>query len=139
MFCSVCGAALPAEATACPQCGRTVDRPQGQNSDSPPPAAQPPAAQPPAAMPYQGGLGSFLNFDIMITPTIMKIIYIVGSVGIAISALAVMFTGGGMGFLIGLFGGAFGLVYFRVLCEILILFFKMHGDISQIKSNTEQK
>ena len=83
-----------------------------------------------------GGVGSFLNFDIMITPMIMKIVYIVGTIGIALAMLFVMFTGGVSGFFGGLIGGALALVYFRVICELLVLYFKIHGDVRKIRNNT---
>ena len=125
MFCSECGAKMEGAST-CPQCGKSVN--QSQNSGGPP-----------ANMQNQDKVASFLSFDVMITPAIMKIIYIVGSVAIALGALVAMFTGGIPGFFAGLIGGAIALVFFRVWCELLILFFKMHGDIKQIKNNTTQK
>ena len=137
-FCSACGTALPEGAVNCAQCGKPVES-QGATSPQPPPA-QPPA--PPVHAPNKnpGGFESFLNFDTMITPLIMKIIYIIGTVGIVLAMLFFMFAGGGfLGFIAGLIGGALALVYFRVMCEMLILFFKMHSDIRQIKNNSMQK
>ena len=128
MFCQECGTRFTEGATACSQCGKDVG--QGQNSGT---------STPPNPDPGQDRMASFLSFDIMITPMIMKIIYIVGSVVIVLASLVAMFTGGIAGFFGGLIGGAIALVFFRVWCEILILFFKMRGDIQQIKDGTTQK
>jgi len=136
MFCSACGAELPEGTATCPQCGKAVAAPENQNAGG----SQPGSSQPlkPAGLSSQGKMESFLDFDLMITPVIMRIIYMVGSVLIALGSLFAMFSGGLLGFLLGLIGGVFALVYFRVICEILILFFKMHKDIVRIKNNTER-
>jgi len=76
----------------------------------------------------------------MITPSIMKIIYIVGSVIIGLSTLFLMFAGGSVAtFFLGLIAGAFMLVFFRVTCELLILYFKMNDNMAQVKKNTDPK
>ncbi|MCL2580414.1 MAG: DUF4282 domain-containing protein [Oscillospiraceae bacterium] len=139
MFCTFCGGQIPNGAGDCPQCGRKFDPPAGsqeaetQKFDYTQPQQSPPAH--PGSMDF----GSFLSFDVMITPMIMKIIYIIGSVVIVLAALVAMFTGGVAGVFAGLIGGALGLVYFRVICEVMILFFKMHKDIKQVRENTERK
>ena len=126
MFCQECGTRFTEGATSCSQCGKAAG--QNQNSGTSIPPNQAPDR-----------MASFLSFDVMITPMIMKIIYIVGSVVIALAALVAMFTGGVAGFFGGLIGGAIMLVFFRVWCEILILFFKMRSDIQQIQKDTTQK
>ena len=135
MFCQECGTKLTEGAAACSQCGTAAG--QSQNSSGPQPGAQ--SGSPQGGTPNQDAMGSFLSFDLMITPSIMKIVYIVGSIVIALGALVAMFTGGVPGFFAGLIGGAIALVYFRVLCELMVLFFKMHEELKQIRTNTGQK
>ena len=132
MFCTKCGAALTEGAALCSQCGTAPGRTDNQN----PTGTQPDVATTPALPPDSGNFQSFLNFDFMITPTIMKIIYIVGSVIIIIGALVGLFSGYTIAVLISIFGGAFALLVFRMLCEVNILFFKMHESIKQLQNNT---
>jgi len=75
----------------------------------------------------------------------MKIVYIVGSILIAIGTLFMMFSGFAFGasagmatFFTGLIGGAVGLVFFRVGCESLILFFSVHKELTEINKNTKK-
>ena len=141
MFCQECGTKFAEGTTTCSQCGPAANQVQnsGALQASPPNPPSPPSPPNPPNPPSQDNIGSFLSFDVMITPMIMKIIYIVGSVIIALAALVAMFTGGVPGFFGGLIGGAIMLIFFRVWCEILILFFKMRTEIQQIRNNTAQK
>ena len=77
----------------------------------------------------------FLTFDELITPTIISIIYWIGIVLIVLGALSSMFAGFGA-FIIGLIGAAIGLIFWRVWCEVMIILFRIHGDLSQIARNT---
>lgn len=88
---------------------------------------------------------SFLNFDRMITPVIIKILFWVGLVITGIFALVVFFGGigggianGDAGMIIGgLLGGplvfALGVLGVRVYCELLILFFEINENLTDIK------
>ena len=135
MFCTKCGAALSEDAAVCPQCGAAPVRADNQNAHD----AQSDSSGDSTLPQEPGNFQSFLNFDFMITPTIMKIIYIVGSVIIAIIALFGLFSGQTLLAVASIFGGAFSLVMFRMLCEINMLFFKMHDTIKQIQNNTSER
>ena len=135
MFCTKCGAALSEDAALCPQCGVSTNRTDNQS----PADAHPDLSSTPEPPQDSGNFQNFLNFDYMITPTIMKIIYIVGSVVIAIGALVGLFSGYTIAIVISIFGGVFALVIFRMLCEINMLFFKMHENIKHIRNNTADK
>jgi hypothetical protein len=130
MFCTNCGATVPAGAANCPGCGKGMGAPAPQGN-----APQPYA---PAPAPYQQGepgwFGRFLNFEIMITPSIIKWLFIIGAVVIILGCLIVMFRGGGAGFIGGLIAAPIILVYFRVLCELMIVFFAIHKETVTIKS-----
>ena len=84
----------------------------------------------------------FLNFDLMITPTIMKVYYIVFSI---LGALGMLFTlmatfagqmggaGAVVGFIVGLIAAAVYLLFFRIVCEMMILLFKVYGELKHMR------
>ena len=150
-ICSACNTQAPDGGKHCPNCGKELlpyeeaTAVEGPSYSPPPPVSQPTQyTPPPPQQPGQSGsnqqsFGSFLSFDVMITPFIMKIIYIVGSAMIILGSLFVMFTAGAIGFFGGLIGGAIALVYYRVVCELLILLFKINGNVNKIKDSFERK
>ncbi len=87
----------------------------------------------------------FLTFDKLIGTKLIKILYYIGLVLIALSVLAGVFAGlgamrhsffGGLGQIIGmLLGGILGVVFWRFLCEIYMLFFRMSDDLRDIKNH----
>ena len=89
----------------------------------------------------------FLNFDKMMGTSIIKVLYYIGMVGIAISvigsifgALASMgssFFGGLLGVVLAPVFGLIGLLFWRFMCEIYLLFFKISDDLSAIKLRGE--
>ena len=89
----------------------------------------------------------FLNFDKMMGTSIIKVLYYVGMVFIALGVIGAMFTAlGSMGssFIGGVIGlimapvmGLIGLLFWRFMCEIYILFFKISDDVAAIKLRGE--
>lgn len=89
----------------------------------------------------------FLNFDKMMGTSIIKVLYYIGMVFIAFGVIAAMFGAlGSMGvsFIGGLIGlimapvmGVVGLLFWRFMCEIYILFFKISDDVAAIKLRGE--
>lgn len=85
----------------------------------------------------------FLNFDKMMGTSIIKVLYYIGMVFIAVGVVASMFgalTSMGASFFGGLVGlimapvmGVVGLLFWRFMCEIYLLFFKISDDLSAIK------
>jgi len=83
----------------------------------------------------------FINFDIMITPMIIKIFYIVGSIMIVLMPFWMLITGAIAGGFLGAIGGLFmgvifaavSLVLFRLACEQIKLFFAIHKELVDIK------
>ena len=84
-------------------------------------------------------MNEFLNFDKMITPTIIKIIFWIGVVVCVIGGLVTIIQGasspfgGGVAVLMGLVIMLLGPLFVRIYCEILIIFFKMNDNLNEIK------
>ena len=136
MFCAKCGTKMEEGVTKCSQCEFEVDV-QGTNNGIT-------VTLPPVKLPDKGQFTRFLSFDIMITPVIMKVLYVIGSIGIILFMLFAMFRGfstsfavGVGGFFLGLIGGILGLVFYRVFCEQILLFFTMNDKLKDIRENTK--
>jgi len=94
---------------------------------------------------------SFLSFERMITPVIITILFWIGLIIVAISALVVFFGGiiGGLngdGFgsvLGGLFGGPLvfilGGLMVRIYSELLILAFRINETLTDIKNELKKE
>lgn len=81
----------------------------------------------------------YTNFDQMITPIIIKILFWVGVVVTIISGLILMFGDGGIfTFIGGLIVIAVGLLVTRVYCELLIIFFKMHESLQKMNEKLDR-
>ena len=89
-------------------------------------------------------LNLFLNFDKLIGAKLIKILYYLGLVMIGIGTILAVFQGlalmrhsfaGGLGSIIMcLIGAVVGVVFWRFLCEIYMLFFRMSDDLRDIKN-----
>jgi hypothetical protein len=94
---------------------------------------------------------SFLNFERMITPVIITILFWIGLIIVAISALVVFFggiigglNGDGFGSVIGgLFGGPLvfilGGLMVRIYSELLILAFRINETLTDIKNELKKE
>lgn len=90
----------------------------------------------------------YLNFDVMITPTIIKILFwigvaasLLGGIIFFFSGLATMFSGfrgaffGGLFTMIsGVFIAVFGVLVSRIYCELIIVVFKALEKLTSIDS-----
>ena len=80
----------------------------------------------------------FFNFDKMITPAIIKVLFWIGIAVVAIIGLSGIVTGlfmpygGGKVVLTGLLTLVIGPIAVRVYCELLIVIFKMHEALEKI-------
>lgn len=94
----------------------------------------------------------YINFDIMITPMIIKILFWVGVAASIVfglitsfSGLAMMFsrfgsTGAGFGtFLLGIFTIVVGILITRIYCELIIVAFKAVEKLSSIDEKLDNK
>ena len=77
----------------------------------------------------------FLNFDELVTPTIILIVYCIVNILIVIGVLTSLFSGF-WSFIAGLIGGVIGLILWRVACEVMLLLFRIHAQLGDIARNT---
>jgi len=90
-------------------------------------------------------LQQFLSFDKLIGTKLIKILYFLGLIGIALGGIGAVFAGfaamrfsfgGGLVSIIGaLIGTVLAFVFWRFLCEIYMLFFRMSDDLRDIKNH----
>ena len=94
----------------------------------------------------------FITFEELITPQAITIVYIIGAILITLVSLALMAGGivmpqyggysssnpfsGGVLILIGLIYLIFGNLFWRMLCEFLIVIFKINDTLESIKSKS---
>ena len=89
----------------------------------------------------------FLNFDKMMGTSIIKVLYYIGMVFIVFGVIGSMlgalgsmggnFFGGLIALLMAPVMGLIGLLFWRFMCEIYLLFFKISDDLSAIKLRGE--
>lgn len=90
-------------------------------------------------------INQFLSFDKLIGSKLITLLYYLGLIGIALGLLGGVFTGlgmmgysffGGVGTIImALIGSALGLLFWRFVCELYLLLFRMADDVRDIKLN----
>lgn len=91
-----------------------------------------------------GFIGRMLNFDTMITPTIIKFIYAVTTIIGIIVGLGMIFTGfnayygGGIRVFMGLIVVIASPFINRIWCEGLIVIFKIHENLAKIANKDNQ-
>ncbi|TMW70624.1 DUF4282 domain-containing protein [Alteribacter natronophilus] len=79
----------------------------------------------------------FLNFNRMITPMIIKIIFWIGAGFSVLLGFITMFDGG-VSVLIGLFVIVVGPLLVRIYCELLIIFFKVQESLHSINTKVDR-
>lgn len=85
-------------------------------------------------------MSDFLSFRKMITPVIIQIIFWIGVAAAIIGGIVVLVAADEAGTrVLGLLYIILGPLYWRVFCEIVILFFRMNETLTDIKNNTERK
>ncbi|MGY4688568.1 DUF4282 domain-containing protein [Salibacterium sp. K-3] len=88
-------------------------------------------------------MNNFLNFNTMITPVIIKVIFWIGVVLSIIGGLIQFFIGmtadfgGGGQVFLGLLTIVLGPLFTRIYCELLIIFFKMQESLHQINGKLD--
>lgn len=85
----------------------------------------------------------FTSFDRLIATTLIKILYWIGLIGIALGTLIAMigalgmmtqsFAAGFGAFVLAPIGGLIGLLFWRFLMEIYIVIFSIHDRLGEIR------
>jgi hypothetical protein len=142
-FCGKCGTALPAVET--PQVGE-ISVPQSETvaANVGESIAQPALNRATPVQPNREGkswMKEFLHFDKMITTSIIKFVFWIGAglsilSGLIIMIIGVAFDGGGIAVLLGLLSAVFGPIVVRIYCELLIVFFKIHEALQDLKGSS---
>lgn len=147
-FCEKCGARLPALATAgspppSPAANASTGGGGATGTQGARPYGGPPASGAPPH-PYVERRGFFgrvfdLSFHEFITPSIIKVLFIISIVVIGLGVLALIITGfatgAGTGVLFvigGLIGGFLAILYVRVILELFIVFFRIHDNTEEM-------
>jgi len=116
-------------------------------SRGPAPAADAPAAAAaPAAMPTSVGVRpsgpspvrEFLAFRRMLTPVIIQIIFWLGIAACVLSAVGQLFMFGALGIVWAAITLVLGSIGVRIYCELLILLFRIHDTLQEIKDQRKQ-
>ena len=75
----------------------------------------------------------FFAFRTMITGSVIQVVFVLGLIGIVIGSIgAIANDQAAAGLLILIFGG----FYWRILCELLIVVFRMNSSLNAIRQNT---
>jgi len=72
-----------------------------------------------------------LNFDSMITPSIIKIVYYILVVLVILTGVATLFQGGYFT-VVGLLYIVLGPLVVRIYCELMIVMFKVNDNLKEI-------
>jgi len=129
MFCSSCGSVIPKESAFCTVCGTKFDRPRKRKENT--------------------AVSDFFGFKKMISHTFIKVIYIIGMAVTTILSLVIIILGSinnsgnyyfGFGgitvfVVIGLCMLIFGNLFWRIICEVMVLFSNIHDMISKMEKS----
>lgn len=77
----------------------------------------------------------FLTFDEMIAPAVITVVYWIVIALIIIGLIGSIF-GGFRSFVLGIVGAVVALILWRVYCEIILIFFRIHAQLDEIVRNT---
>ncbi|NNC36186.1 MAG: DUF4282 domain-containing protein [Acidimicrobiales bacterium] len=83
-------------------------------------------------------LNYFLKFDKLIGTQLIKVLYFVGLAGIILFGVLGFISGFSQGIgtsIAALVGAVVGIVFWRFLCEIYLLFFRLSDDVRDIKNH----
>jgi len=106
--------------------------------------------RPAASRNKRGGIGSLFSFDAMIAPTVVKTVFYMATavilliwllatgvavLGAVVSGELLTMIGAGIGGVIGLVLALLKIIVIRVAAEMVIVFFKMHDEIGEMKDH----
>ncbi len=90
-------------------------------------------------------VGDLFQFERMVAPTVLKIVYWIGLAGIVIYMLMALAAaigmmdyspGGGLGMLLlAILGGLFGLLFWRVMIEVYMVLFGIFERLGEVRDH----
>ncbi len=90
-------------------------------------------------------ISQFLNFDKLIGTKLIKVVYWLGLLGLCLFGIGSVFAsfaamgsniGAGLGtLLVAIITFIFGVIFWRFICELYLLLFRMSDDIRDIKND----
>ena len=75
----------------------------------------------------------FFAFRTMITGSVIQVVFVLGLIGIVVAGIGAIANDQAPA---GLLILVFGLLYWRILCELLIVVFRMNSSLTAIRANT---
>ncbi|MFP3728203.1 DUF4282 domain-containing protein [Priestia filamentosa] len=87
-------------------------------------------------------MNNFLNFDKMMTPALIKIIFVLSCVASIICGFSLIvqgtnaYFGGSILVLLGLLVMVAGVILSRVYCELIMVFFKINENIQKVANQS---
>ena len=75
----------------------------------------------------------FFEFRTMISPTVIQVVFVLGLIAIVIGAIGAIANDEA---LFGILLLVFGALYWRVVCEFIIVVFRMNSSLTVIRANT---
>jgi hypothetical protein len=75
----------------------------------------------------------FFAFRKMISAYVIQVVFVLGLIGIVIGAIAAAANDQALG---GLLLLVFGGLYWRIICEVFIVLFRMNNTLTAIQANT---
>ena len=79
-------------------------------------------------------MGDFFAFRTLITPRFIQVLFVLGLIGLV---LAFIGAAAGDQAVAGLLILVFGTLYWRILCELFFVFFRINDTLSSIKADTK--
>ena len=93
----------------------------------------------PESTPKETVGSEFFSFRKMVSTTMIKILYVLGSIGLIIYGIVIMANGYDVEILIGIAVILLGNLLWRILCEGWILLFSIHDVLGSIEKELKQK
>jgi hypothetical protein len=81
-------------------------------------------------------MNDYLTFRKMITPVVIQVVFWLGALAFVIGGIGTMFAGPYGGFWKGLIVLVFGTLFWRIWCELVIVFFSMNDSLKQIRESS---
>jgi hypothetical protein len=78
-------------------------------------------------------VGDFFSFDRMLTPTLIQIVFWIGVALSVLIGLVILLSAEGGAALLGLLYIVFGPLVVRVYCELVIVIFRIHTTLVEIR------